>query len=79
MNSTKTPTSILKTKMKSMKSDGATPSSIESASYLRRATNGFHGTVAASIMLAISFASIHELHVIQTAYFLGLKLWDLIR
>jgi hypothetical protein len=50
LNSTKTPKSILKSKKKSMKSDGATPSSIESASYSRQATFGFYGTVAASII-----------------------------
>jgi hypothetical protein len=49
--STKAPNSILKSKKESEKLDnGATPSSIENASYSRDATIGFHGAVMASVI-----------------------------
>jgi len=51
LKSTKAPKSILKSKKESEKSDnGATPSSIENASYSRDATIGFHGAVMASVV-----------------------------
>ena len=49
--STKAPKSILKSKKETEKPDnGATPSSIENASYSRDATIGFHGAVMASVI-----------------------------
>jgi len=49
--STKAPKSILKSNKESAKPDnGATPSSIENASYSRDATIGFHGAVMALVI-----------------------------
>jgi len=49
--STKTPKNILKSKKESEKPDnGATPFSIENATYPRNATMGFHGAVMASVI-----------------------------